>query len=41
MTADIDRGSGDAWLDLAAELQQRLRERDPGARASRTSMCVD
>jgi hypothetical protein len=36
MTADIHRGSGDAWLDLAAELQQRLRERDPDARVQAT-----
>jgi hypothetical protein len=36
MTADIHGGSGDAWLDLAAELQQQLRERDPRARVRAT-----
>jgi ribosomal protein L37E len=36
MTGDVRRGSGDAWLDLAAELQQRLRERDPDARVRAT-----
>jgi hypothetical protein len=36
MTAGIARGVGDAWLDLAAELQQTLRERDPGALVAAT-----
>jgi hypothetical protein len=36
MTGD-DRGGGrHAWLDLAADLQQRVRERDPGARVRAT-----
>jgi hypothetical protein len=32
MTADGHRGSGDARLDLAAELQQHRGGRDPDAR---------
>jgi hypothetical protein len=36
MTGDSVRGSGDAWRELAAELQRRLRERDPDARVQTT-----
>ena len=36
MTADCHRGSGDAWRELAAELQRRLRDRDPDARVRAT-----
>jgi hypothetical protein len=36
VTADSHRGNGDAWRDLAAELQQQLRERDPDARVQTT-----
>jgi hypothetical protein len=32
MKSDIDHGIGEAWLSLAANLEQRLRERDPEAR---------
>ncbi len=36
MTGDVRKGRRHAWLDLAAELQQRLRERDPDARVRAT-----
>jgi hypothetical protein len=36
MTVDGVRGSGDAWRELAAELQRRLREGDPDARVQVT-----
>jgi hypothetical protein len=36
MTADSLLGSGGVWRELAAELEQRLRERDPDARVEAT-----
>jgi hypothetical protein len=36
MTANSLPGRGDAWQELVAELQQRLRERDPHARVQAT-----
>jgi hypothetical protein len=36
MTADIPGGGGGVWLDLAAELRQRLRECAPDARVEVT-----
>jgi hypothetical protein len=36
VTADPRRTGDNAWLDLAAALQQQLRERDPDARVQAT-----
>jgi hypothetical protein len=36
MTTGIPGGGEDAWLDLAVDLQQKLRERDPDARVEAT-----
>ncbi len=36
MNAHPQSGIGEAWLALSVELQDRLRERDPGARVKAT-----